>query len=116
MNKDFVPYEEALALKGLGFDEECYGHHTEGVPLHIGLFLEQKKDLTSAPLYQQAFRWFREEYGLLGIVNIAKNGNYYYDINQINPYKEIYQGVDFYEPEEAELACLKNLIEIVKDK
>jgi hypothetical protein len=23
MNKDFIPYEQALALKGLGFDEPC---------------------------------------------------------------------------------------------
>ena len=23
MNKEFIPYEEALALKELGFDEEC---------------------------------------------------------------------------------------------
>jgi hypothetical protein len=24
MEKDFVPYEEALALKELGFDEPCF--------------------------------------------------------------------------------------------
>ena len=26
--KDFVPYEQALALKELGFDEPCFGFYT----------------------------------------------------------------------------------------
>jgi hypothetical protein len=25
MEKDFIPYEESLALKELGFDEPCFG-------------------------------------------------------------------------------------------
>ena len=27
MNKEFIPYEQALALKELGFDEPCFGHY-----------------------------------------------------------------------------------------
>jgi hypothetical protein len=25
---EFIPYEQALALKGLGFDEECFSFYT----------------------------------------------------------------------------------------
>jgi hypothetical protein len=27
MNKEFVPYEQALALKELGFNEPCFGNY-----------------------------------------------------------------------------------------
>ena len=27
MNKEFIPYEQALALKELGFDEPCFGQY-----------------------------------------------------------------------------------------
>ena len=30
MKKEFIPYEEALALKKLGFDEKCYGYYDDG--------------------------------------------------------------------------------------
>jgi hypothetical protein len=54
MGKEFVPYQQALELKELGFDEPCFGE-----------FNKDEKDgniFTSAPLYQQVFRWFREKY------------------------------------------------------
>ena len=70
MKTEFIPYEQALALKELGFDEPCFGkfYHNH---LEIGgswlnsEFNKDKKDgniFTSAPLYQQVFRWFREKY------------------------------------------------------
>jgi hypothetical protein len=70
MEKEFVPYQQALELKELGFDELCFGkfYHNH---LEIGgswlnsEFNKDKKDgniFTSAPLYQQVFRWFREKY------------------------------------------------------
>jgi len=70
MEKEFVPYQKALELKELGFDEPCFGkfYHNH---LEIGgswlnsEFNKDKKDgniFTSAPLYQQVFRWFREKY------------------------------------------------------
>jgi hypothetical protein len=70
MGKEFVPYQQALELKELGFDEPCFGkfYHNH---LEIGgswlnsEFNKDEKDgniFTSAPLYQQVFRWFREKY------------------------------------------------------
>ena len=31
MNKEFIPYEEALKLKDLGFDKCCLGYYVGGV-------------------------------------------------------------------------------------
>jgi hypothetical protein len=66
MNKEFIPYEESLVLKELGFDEPCYGYYgshqvyfwTVKTPGHY----DNDNNALPAPLYQQAFRWFREKY------------------------------------------------------
>jgi hypothetical protein len=60
MNKEFVPYEQALALKELGFDEPCFGFYTyEGKFSNELSFNEYKNTAlkTSAPLYQQAINF-----------------------------------------------------------
>jgi hypothetical protein len=123
MNKEFVSYEQALALKELGFDELCFGYWKSKN------WLIQEKTRTdgythadqecSAPLYQQAFRWFREKYGLyhsIGLDNSLENDvNCDYQI--INHSQSISEfETDFKTYEEAELECLKKLIEIVKNK
>jgi hypothetical protein len=71
-NKDFVHYEEALELKELGFNEPCFGYHSKdnGV-LNGNIFTGMVYDYQSlllAPLYQQAFRWFRDNHELDGFV------------------------------------------------
>ena len=96
MNKEFIPYEQALALKELGFDEPCFGAWVNNE-----LFITENENpkiqslsinQCTAPLYQQAFRFLREKYGLED------------DFSMFNSY------------EEAELECLKKLIEIVNAK
>ncbi len=82
MNKEFIPYEQALALKELGFNEKCYGYYTKNQEY----FYFDVDDLSSAytknmdnlvvnsvdelectaPLYQQAFDFFEEKYFLSG--------------------------------------------------
>jgi hypothetical protein len=122
MNNEFVPYEEALALKELGFDEKCLMHFMDnsGLEKPYKLLNSAKyiqKGHLKAPLYQQAFRWFRKEHKLHGFVDIPSrfpNGDiskYRWDWNveHIHPKKEF----DSYE--EAELACLRKLIEIVQN-
>ena len=98
--KDFVPHEPSLALKELGFDEPCFGWYSKD-----GTFYEGKmtihQGLLSAPLYQQALRWFRK----------PENGSY----NHLDFMYE-YLKDDSITYEEAELACLNKLIEIVKQK
>jgi hypothetical protein len=120
MSKDFIPYQEALELKELGFDEPCFGWFTDSY-LRIG-FVESKhvqgEDETLAPTYSQAFRWFREKYGLyhsIGLDNSLEDDvNCDYQI--INHSQSISESeTDFKTYEEAELECLKKLIEIVKE-
>jgi len=95
MNKEFIPYEQALELKELGFKKDN----------DFGL-LYKGEDIP-AILYQQAFRWFREKHNL--ITQIQKHKNDYIACLGIHV-----EWCDTYD--EAELACLKKLIEIVKNK
>ena len=70
MNKEFIPYEQALELKELGFNEPCmFPYHRNNTnyidDAHIELAnYNATEKLVSAVLYQQAFRWFREKYFL----------------------------------------------------
>jgi hypothetical protein len=126
MEKEFVPYEQSLALKELGFDEPCFWCYLENdisapadfsregrvYPSNSDLIL----DWVSAPLYQQAFRFIREKYGY--DISIKKKK---FEIGKLEIYGESdpdYYFIDF--PfdsyEESELECLKKLIEIVKEK
>jgi hypothetical protein len=114
MEKEFIPYEQALALKELGFDEPCFGYYYSMDNKKIGLEMyidvqHQDTYFVQAPLYQQAFRWFREKHNLDSWVKKSKKDDYIFEI--FNWGKDSW---DFYE--EAELECLKKLIEIVKSK
>jgi hypothetical protein len=107
--KDFVPYEQALALKELGFDEPCIKYYwTDGMftKTYESPFNHNKRDnLISAPLYQQAFSFFREKYNLREQYGVF-------------PHHTIMMNylIEGGREEEAELECLKRLIEIVKQQ
>ena len=69
LEKEFVPYQESLELKELGFDEPCIAIY-EFKKLFVGEFknsmsfeLCKKTETFPAPTFSQAFRWFREKYG-----------------------------------------------------
>ena len=66
------------------------------------------------PLYQQAFRWFREKYDIKPCFDWHPTEEYRYCIYYSkNTY---FQKCDFLTHEEAELDCLTKIIEIVKSK
>ncbi len=126
--KDFVPYQEALELKQLGFDEPCLGWFASDRTLVKEV--TEKTDFTLAPTYSQAFRWFREKYGLEIIlrpdaINAPEKKLREYVILSydeswiLEPIAEpqwwIRKGL-FETYEEAELQCLKQLIKIVKEQ
>lgn len=113
MEKEFIPYEQALALKELGFDEPCIATIDQTEYLHIKGTKKQPRgsmmyDTIDAPLYQQAFRWFREEYGIFGYCYIPNETGYWGHSFENKAKYDTY--------EEAELECLKKLIEIAKNK
>ena len=139
MNKEFIPYEQALELKELGFDEECLAYYDHDKELKsfenelpmvilqplIGLFNPR----ISAPLYQQAFRWFREKYEMFVSIessyHVEGDPERYYEHTRTvlcfrGHFKSLTNQISstsFYDTyEEAELACLKKLIEIAKNK
>ena len=132
MNKEFVPQEQSLDLKELGFDEPCFGFYQENNNLVNKLIQKKQKEQDEfselAPLYQQAFRWFREKYNLQCSINfyseslgIKKVPNHYeiqidYLSNNKWCYFENINNKIYLTYEEAELECLKKLIEIVKGK
>jgi hypothetical protein len=171
MEKEFVPYELALKMKELGFDEPCLAyysileiHRTGEHNLHYtqrGKEILRENDwswvyrnfpkfrkylkaehcykystnssklIASAPTWQSAFRWFREKYQIFPEVltdcttepKFVYTYNTFYgnpkDLteqewgweNNIGQYSDIYRTY-----EEAELECLKKLIEIVESK
>ena len=125
MEKEFVPYEQALALKELGFeyvstifayDEAGELYTRSGIPHDFNI-----RGLLSAPTFSQAFRWFREKYDLVCIITFDDDvkgkwfGNLYGHYETHGKYDFGYTEL-FKTYEEAELECLKKLIEIVKNK
>ena len=128
MKNEFIPYEEALALKELGFDEKCFSHYYRDgdisrkfhlAPITNDCILVE----CAAPLYQQAFRWFREEHGIwvtfeYDDCDCVESDICWYVGNcfryGIGPLFLTNELGDFKTYEQAQLACLKKLIEIVK--
>jgi len=124
MEKEFVPYELAVKLKSLGFHEHCFGYYytlngkdwkfigkTEYHNLDDEMIIGSKFTLL-APLYQQAFRWFREKGFLIDFSSHNKDAHDFYF--KWSPDKSILS--DYYGTyEEAELACLQKMVEIVEN-
>ena len=129
IKKEFVEYEEALVLRQMGFNEPCFGYYNEEYldgtnPQPISLVIEYNKRSSNvfymipAPLYQQAFKWFRTKHNLDIIIPPCGDSNlktigYFYEIMMGENTPNI-ESEDFKTYEEAELACLKKLIEITK--
>ena len=132
MEKEFVSYTLALRLKALGFDEPCLGYYAgdilcTGQPQEIhldedGNYKKSKTEsfpIIAAPLFSQAFRWFREKYNLICRVSVTSYGctldeQEFYCVITSKYGTASYEIFNTYE--EAELDCLKKLIEIVEQK
>jgi len=118
IEKEFVPYEEALALKELGFNKPCFGYWKSKN------WLIQEKTRTdgythadqecSAPLYQQVFRWFREKHKLYSWITMELGNKSTFCWVLSGEHTSTQYAAYFHTYEEAELACLIKLIEIVK--
>ena len=133
MEKEFVTYELALRMKQLGFDELCFawydGRYTSSINENYCKNSEEWLNTThcATPLYQQAFRWFRENHYAFHEVFIdcePKMGvpleedlMFSFTIHFVKEDKFVIGHRNTYQTqEEAELACLEKLIEIVEQK
>ncbi len=143
MDKEFVPYEQALALKELGFNKlslrfffrsgsgEMIGKINDScestnpysdvfrILRHNKIDHSVSESFLISPTFSQAFRWFRDKFDLDKTIDSWKEQpvdsemwpkayQYYIDGTAYYPYYKTY--------EEAELACLIKLIEIIKEK
>jgi hypothetical protein len=141
MNNEFIPYDQALELKELGFDYDCFSIYRPNSILqysHLTISnseIDKQSKIPEAtaiyegcialPLYQQAFRWFREKHDLFSFITTIEDTDY-------NGFKFTFwmagrdldrmagRDLDRFPVcntyEEAELSCLIKLIEIVKNK
>ena len=125
MEKEFVTYEQALALKELGFDEPCFGAFI-GKELRIFDFsndligyVYNNNLIFGAPTYSQAFRWFRKVYNKLSVIDHA-TGGWYFVVREIGGTTDPMLGAisvgSLKSYEEAESTSLDKLIGIVKEK
>ena len=127
MEKEFILYEQVLALKELGFDEKCGACYYKKFDNEIGYHKVYRDfnfvSLTvSAPTFSQAFRWFREKYKLypeIGLHDREDEETWRFTISILGYYELAYNQNVGKEPyhktyEEAELDCLRKLIEIIK--
>jgi hypothetical protein len=132
MEKEFVPYQPSFDMKELGFDDPCFAVYIDKTLIIEDDWLYSTNQDTfiessnfTAPLYQQAFRWFREKYDLHSLIGIYPNTKEWYssyqDLNwsgkeTLDFNKTEDRSIRFKTYEEAELECLKKLIQIAKNK
>jgi hypothetical protein len=138
MNKEFVTYEQALALKELGFDEKCLAYWFNETPLNpegqclvyyrkpydnVGITNGIIREYGWAPIYQQAFRWFREKHNLFSEIQMDRTTEpkfcfVIFKYEHFGNYEKV--AVDewylYRTYEEAEKVCLDKLIEIIDVK
>ena len=127
MNKEFVSYEQAVALKELGFDEICMGYFDVRLEHQIGNFnfteIKGYHESVAAlsPLKQQVFRWFREKklHNTFPSIIQTRNWASLYRILEWHPGNDStsISTSDYYDTyEEAEDACIDKLIELTKQQ
>ena len=132
MTHEFTPYELAVKLKAIEFDEPCFAfyqrEYAEVTPTMVddneqyrltGFRTCKNSEIPehyiSAPTFSQAFRWFREKgyRYTISFDSFMKNGMFYFEIWE-NGKCWFETDFDYNTYEEAELACLTELIEIVE--
>lgn len=129
MDKEFVPYEQSLQLKELGFDRNCMAYYFNGGKInnYFNKYYNNTKLVVTqpyafhctAPLWQQAFDWFRIRYNINPQIAFCEysiqscNG---WSFTITNPTKRQNWIGKYKSYEEAKLECLKFLITKIKNE
>ncbi len=128
MNQEFVPFEESLELKEMGFDELCFGYYSNGQITNVdlnwvstsinpptlidgGFYTMKNSDTTdelncTAPIYSQVFKWFMETHKIDSSVMERK-----FVIESDMDLPKWFNGFKNYD--ETKLGCLRQLIKKV---
>jgi hypothetical protein len=125
MNKEFIPYEQALDLESIGFDiRPDFGNQTslytkDGRHLFYTNYGVMGSGIGEgyiyAPTFSQVFRWFRDKYNLKPQMTTSwDEWDFYIPESEYNDIP-IRESSDSWNYDDAELACLKKLIEIIKN-
>jgi hypothetical protein len=124
MEKEFVIYSLALRMKKLGYNGPCLGYYTHNEKLcsygsneiNIEYLFCTYKDIyktySLAPTFSQAFRWFREKYQIDSWIYPNLNG--LYSVSIVRRGVDLGKVSEYQTYPEAELACLKKILEIVE--
>jgi hypothetical protein len=116
---DFLPHQESWILyEELGFNEPCYAVYSEHD--HTRVYPQdsiREGKIIPAPIFQQAFKFFREEYQMVFCYEpcLKKDLTYIFFIYIETTGEKVFVVESKYN-KEAELACIKKLIEFVKNK
>ena len=122
MTQEFVSYELSLEMKQIGFNEPCFGLF---VSMNNELLIKEMPNQQEseqyfggilAPTFSQCFRFFRDKYFIYcEICRYYDTWDYdIYDFKSGNEYiPKCFKPFNTYE--EAELAAIVKLIEIVKE-
>lgn len=141
MQENFTPYNEAIELKKLRYTEPCFSFYScdnkdkiyycvDPDDLTLNWDNHSKHDYnnlsyvyrTSAPLYQQVFKWFRDKHNLQSVIESNANheihGKKTYSITIFYSFGNCFfdKEGEYNTYEEAELSCVQKLIEILKQK
>lgn len=131
MEKEFIPHEEAYALRELGFKEPSIARYatlkgdawiiTIGQRYEFSNYHESTKACV-APLWQQVFDWFEQKHSIYIDRTVITTPNeilgFEYRLKSFRfapitvEFEELYDEFDKYK---SKLACLRKLIEIVKE-
>jgi len=125
---NYVPYNQSIQLKIIGFDEPCRGCHTNidknvifeflKKPTMYSEIFQAKSKHCMAPTYSEAFDFFRTVYNLDTFVYPL------WDDDNVKTYvfcygnadlQMSYDEIEYQTHREAELNCLIKLISIVQN-
>ena len=126
MKNEFVNYEMALELKELGFNEPCFTYYYNitgklrtnlsiDIDNDMNYMINKKLGITLAPIFSQAFRFFREQYMLEGAI-YRLNFKWASQVFNIETSTYCFKHKLFETYEEAEINSLQKMIKIVKNK
>ena len=118
VNKEFVPYKEAHALRNLGYQEDGFAWYGDDKELYLS-YITASQGLLIAPLWQQAFHFFRKKCQMeCSVYPLTIDGvsTYGFEITLLGSVRTLGEGEDYVSHQKAEIECLRAAIKLISDK